>query len=269
MLDDRVLLMAPTRKDAVTTCTLLRGDGITAEVCPSFDAALEELERGAAAMVIPEETVTTTHVDRLSAFLRLQPPWSDLPVLVLTERARTRRRRTQPCRALGNVTLLERPVRVATLLTAIRTALRARQRQYQIREHLFERSRTEAALRDADQRKDEFLATLSHELRNPLAPLVSGLDVLRMTVHVERRDGEDSGRDGPPDQPPSTSRGRPARIVARDAWAHIRAARPDRPGLDRQRCTRHDPAGLRRRTSRRDASICRRARFPCWATASD
>ena len=85
---------------------------------------------------------------------------------------------------LGNVTLLERPVRVATLLTAIRTALRARQRQYQIREHLLERSRTEVALRDADQRKDEFLATLSHELRNPLAPLVSGLDVLRMTVRA-------------------------------------------------------------------------------------
>ena len=36
------------------------------------------------------------------------------------------------------------------------------------------------ALRDADQRKDEFLATLAHELRNPLAPLRSSLDVLKL-----------------------------------------------------------------------------------------
>ena len=181
-LDDRVLLMAPTRKDAVTTCALLQDDGIEAAICPSFDVAVDELGRGAAAIVIPEEIVTAAHTDRLAGVLRLQPTWSDLPILVLTRAGANSAASHAAVRALGNVTLLERPLRVATLLTAVRTALRARQRQYQLREHLHERSRTEAALRDADQRKDEFLATLSHELRNPLAPLVSGLDVLRMTI---------------------------------------------------------------------------------------
>jgi signal transduction histidine kinase/chemotaxis methyl-accepting protein methylase len=38
----------------------------------------------------------------------------------------------------------------------------------------------ETALRDADRRKDEFLATLSHELRNPLAPLQVALDAARL-----------------------------------------------------------------------------------------
>ena len=80
---------------------------------------------------------------------------------------------------LGNVTLLERPVRLATLLSAVRTALRARERQYQIREHLAERARAEESLRLADQRKDEFLATLGHELRNPLAPLLTALQLLK------------------------------------------------------------------------------------------
>jgi PAS domain S-box-containing protein len=44
-----------------------------------------------------------------------------------------------------------------------------------------ERIRAEQALREADRRKDEFLATLAHELRNPLAPIRSGLEILRRT----------------------------------------------------------------------------------------
>ena len=38
----------------------------------------------------------------------------------------------------------------------------------------------QAALLDADRRKDEFLATLAHELRNPLAPIRNGLQVMRL-----------------------------------------------------------------------------------------
>jgi PAS domain S-box-containing protein len=43
-----------------------------------------------------------------------------------------------------------------------------------------DRVRAEAALREADRRKDEFLATLAHELRNPLAPILNGLHLLRI-----------------------------------------------------------------------------------------
>src|SRR5262249_27601044 len=44
-----------------------------------------------------------------------------------------------------------------------------------------ERRRVEEELRQADRRKDEFLATLAHELRNPLAPVRNGLPILRTT----------------------------------------------------------------------------------------
>jgi len=83
---------------------------------------------------------------------------------------------------VANVTLLERPIRVAALLSAARTALRARERQYQIRWYIAEREHAEAALRAADARKDEFLATLAHELRNPLAPIRNAAQLLRLKL---------------------------------------------------------------------------------------
>jgi signal transduction histidine kinase len=65
-------------------------------------------------------------------------------------------------------------VRVVALASAIRSALRARARQYQTRAYLQEREL-------ADQRKDEFLATLAHELRNPLAPIRNWVNVARLS----------------------------------------------------------------------------------------
>lgn len=48
-----------------------------------------------------------------------------------------------------------------------------------------ERERADLALREADRRKDEFLATLAHELRNPLAPIRSSLQIMRMADDAE------------------------------------------------------------------------------------
>lgn len=48
--------------------------------------------------------------------------------------------------------------------------------------------RAEQALRDADRRKDEFLATLAHELRNPLAPLRNGLEILKRSTDGANQD---------------------------------------------------------------------------------
>jgi signal transduction histidine kinase/CheY-like chemotaxis protein len=177
--DHRVLLLAPTTKDASITEALLASAGIVVSVLPTFDALMSELMLGAAALLIPEEVVAGTSTARLRAYVETQPPWSDLPVLVLTRPGADSAESTQATRTLGNVTLLERPLQLSTLLSAVRTAIRARERQYQIRGHLEERERSEKALRVADQRKDEFLATLGHELRNPLAPLLTGLELLK------------------------------------------------------------------------------------------
>jgi len=53
---------------------------------------------------------------------------------------------------------------------------------------LLERRQSEIALKEADRRKDIFLATLAHELRNPLAPICTGLEILRSAPTIASRD---------------------------------------------------------------------------------
>ena len=79
-----------------------------------------------------------------------------------------------------------------------------------ILQEVTERKRAEQELRDADRRKDEFLAMLAHELRNPLAPIRNALQVLRGSRTIRRTAGVVQGRDraaGPAPDPPG---GRPA-----------------------------------------------------------
>ena len=183
--DLRFLLMAPTAKDAEITSALLNGAGIETASYTKLDELVQGLNEGAAVVMIGEEHLSGGATSPLAAWLSRQPAWSDLPILILTRPGADSPESAEAWRTLGNVTLLERPTRVATLLSAAQTAIRARARQYQIRGHLAERKKTELALRTADRRKDEFLATLGHELRNPLAPILSSLEILKLSGAFE------------------------------------------------------------------------------------
>src|SRR5262245_27282876 len=179
--DLRILIMAPTAKDGDITRELLNGAGIETGVFASIEALVAALNDGAAAVLVAEEYLAATHKGPLAEWLARQPPWSDLPILILTRPGADSPDSAEAWRTLGNVTLLERPTRVTTLLSATQTAIRARSRQYQIRGHLVDRMKNEQALRSADRRKDEFLATLGHELRNPLAPIINSLEILKLS----------------------------------------------------------------------------------------
>ena len=183
--DRRVLVLPPTPRDGTMTCQMLAKAGIAADTVPSMSAVVRELRRGAAVLLLPEEAIAGGEVDLLRV-LAEQPPWSDLPILVMTRPGADSAYAAHAVRVLSNVTLLERPLHVATLISAIRTALRARERQYQIRAHLAERAKALQTLRDADRRKDEFLATLGHELRNPLSPLLTSLHLLKRSGGSKR-----------------------------------------------------------------------------------
>jgi signal transduction histidine kinase len=178
--EERVLILAPTGKDARLSQAILAECGVSSTLCADVEAICRELEAGAGAALLSEEALHRGGLSRIGELLGRQPEWSDFPLLVLTGEGADSELALRTLETLGNVTLLERPVRVPALVSTVRAALRARRRQYQIREHLAEARRTADALREADRRKDEFLAILAHELRNPLAPLRHALETLRL-----------------------------------------------------------------------------------------
>src|SRR4051812_21131481 len=162
--EERILVFAPAGKDAELTRKVLESAGIECHICAGTEAGLREMNDGVGALLLVEEKLTPGFFDRLSRRIFDQPNWSDLPILLLTAAGASSRTLTDPIHTLGNVTVLERPVRTLALISAVGSALRARKRQYGVRE--------------TDQRKDEFLASLGHELRNPLAPIRTAAGIL-------------------------------------------------------------------------------------------
>ncbi|HEV2843780.1 MAG TPA: ATP-binding protein [Thermoanaerobaculia bacterium] len=169
--EDRVLVLTPTGRDATLVCKLLASVDVRSHPCESPAEMFQELEAGAGALIVADEALFPEVVESLLKALGQQPPWSDLPLIVFTHGGETSERVLEELVPLGNATVLERPVRLTTLLSAVKAALRARRRQYEVRDLL----RRQA---DADRRKDEFLAMLGHELRNPLAAIRNALWVL-------------------------------------------------------------------------------------------
>ena len=177
----RVLLLLGTSRDAKLTCELLERVRINCLACHSTEDLRYQLALGAGAVLIAEECLHLGGTqEMLQRVVDQQPSWSDLPILILARSGADSVAVADAVLFLGNVTLLERPLRVAALISIVQTALRARYRQYQIQEQLRSLESARDAEATAAQRKDEFLAMLSHELRNPLAPIRTALHVLAL-----------------------------------------------------------------------------------------
>jgi signal transduction histidine kinase/ActR/RegA family two-component response regulator len=179
-IDSRVLILAPTGRDAELVRSVLEDAGVRCRPCQDVRDLCMSLLEGAGALLIAEEALLEGAYHDLMSMLLQQPPWSEPPILLLSERGADSAIITEALQTLGNVTVLERPTRVPALVSAVHSALRSRHRQYQIRSYIAERERHAEALRAADRRKDVFLATLAHELRNPLAPMRTALEIMRV-----------------------------------------------------------------------------------------
>ena len=137
-MESRVLILAPHGRDAQVVESVLHANGFECHVCTDAEHLLAELAQGAGTVVLTEEVLGGGLAGALTEHLSRQPPWSDFPFVVMATR-QARRRSTHAAaslRDLGNVVLLERPVNPETLVSAARSALRGRTRQYASRRHL-------------------------------------------------------------------------------------------------------------------------------------
>jgi signal transduction histidine kinase/ActR/RegA family two-component response regulator len=135
----RVLILMPTGRDGPASAELLRAAGMKPYLCSALSELVSALTFGAAAAVIAEEALFGQDGAPLREWVEAQPPWSDLPFLLLTgksELPRVAAWRQGLVMSLRNVSLLERPVQTITLASAVQAALRARSRQYEVRDLL-------------------------------------------------------------------------------------------------------------------------------------
>jgi signal transduction histidine kinase len=142
-------------------------------------------------LLIAEESLSRNHLPDFVACVKGQPPWSDVPIILLTGRGHLTsdtNRLLELFEVRGNVTLLERPFRINTLLSILRMTLRSRQRQYEVRDLLEEvhRSNAELERRVAERTAqlntsvkslESFCHSLAHDLRAPLRAIRSFMNV--------------------------------------------------------------------------------------------
>jgi signal transduction histidine kinase len=173
-LEERILIFAPTGQDAASMGQLLEQAGLAGQICPTIDCLCQEIEAGVGvALLSAKEALAPASLESLLAVLERQPGWSDVPLLILTLSSLTTLQVLERLRSPGAVILLERPVPTTTLVSAVRAGLQARRRQYEVRDLLQQ-------LEAAGRQREEFLAVLAHELRNPLAPMSNSLQLLRL-----------------------------------------------------------------------------------------
>ena len=145
---------------------MLTEAGLQCRVCRSVDDFQAQPPGSYGTVLLTEEVLTGGTVRNLAALLDAQPAWSNLPITILTGRSS---REVGLCRdglaeALGprrGIIFLERPVRVATLVSIVRSAVLARQRQYELRDQLVARQRAEAHARMLTEE-------MKHRIKNSL-----------------------------------------------------------------------------------------------------
>jgi signal transduction histidine kinase len=169
----QAVIVTPHEIDAGVALSFLQGAGIGGRACAALGELCRVVPTEVGCAVLVEEALVQPELDELLGMLAAQPAWSDLPlVLVASEGAALGALFERVFPHSGNVAVLQRPMNPVTLVSAVRVGLRARQRQFQVRELLEQRSK---ALR----MRDEFLAMLSHELRNPLAPMRNAVYLMK------------------------------------------------------------------------------------------
>jgi PAS domain S-box-containing protein len=152
----RVLVVAPTGRDAQLLCDVLGNNGIVGQRSASVRELCEKFRDGAGALLLTEEALVPGALEHLSNALGAQPKWSEVPVILLSSNGlridAAARETFRKNGARGDLVIVEKPVLPVSLRSVVDAALMTRARQYEMRDYLDQRNLTEAALRESEER---------------------------------------------------------------------------------------------------------------------
>ena len=172
--DALACIVSPNNADAELAVSLLGQTGVKARAFASVRELAPALDESVGCLILVEEALLAEDLPMLREALAGLPAWCDLPLILVSRDVGALGAVTADAfPESGNVTLLERPINAHTLVSAVQVALRATARQREVGELIAQRER-------AVKLRDEFLAMLAHELRNPLAPMSNAVHILRM-----------------------------------------------------------------------------------------
>src|SRR6476620_10731954 len=140
-LEDRILVASHIKRDGELAAKLLRKAGMVCEPCSDCPDLCDKIEEGACCIVVAREFLEQDKFGGVVSCLDKQPAWSHLPIIILAssgELQDANDRAISLVEPLKNDTILERPVRVRTLLSVVKAAIADRRRQYQTRELLLQ-----------------------------------------------------------------------------------------------------------------------------------
>ena len=166
-------IVSPYAADADLAVRFLQREAIEARAYANLRQLGAVLDESAGCLVLVEEALVASDIAALREAIAALPAWCDLPLILVARNVAALASATATVfPESGNVALLERPLNPHTLVSAVQVALRASGRQRQVGELIAQREQ-------AVKLREEFIAMLAHELRNPLAPMRNALYIMR------------------------------------------------------------------------------------------
>src|SRR6266478_3059165 len=165
-----VFIIAPVGQDAETMAALLDAKGFETQICHKLDEFSRQITDSAGALLLTEEALESAQGSLLLDVLKAQPPWSELPLIILTSGGESRRAGllNLAATAAGTVTLLERPISTLTLLRSVQVALRSRRRQYQVRDLVTQLANLNEKLEHRVRERTTELSAANRQLENEI-----------------------------------------------------------------------------------------------------
>ena len=161
-------MCAPFGKDAEILTEIVSSERLCVTRCASLNELAHRFSEQTDFILLTEEALVSSSLQAIQQTLRKQEPWSDIPIILLASAGATpsrwASRFVSKLAADANISILERPVRVPTIISVLRSAKRARNRQRQLQGLLLQEKESASNLRSARDQLEQRVKERTLEL---------------------------------------------------------------------------------------------------------